>query len=204
MDDSTNAETPLPKSFFKKLNDTLKEYFDVRRDRAGNKLKLEKKQAKLNDKFALKDEPLAKREDELAEVLRTLLIPNKARLLTGKLRSFKTNYGEVFFAKKKKSTSITDAKGLEKQARKDGNLRELGKFKRSWSPVLTAVVKFIDTKPKSITKKYEPFLAHDGDYDELSVRPNEPYIAEFDPDHLSVSKVNLGPAPDSQDESPDA
>lgn len=205
MQDSTETGTELPKKFFKTLNQTLKDYFDVRRDRAANKLKLEKKQAKLTEKFALMDEPLAKLEDELAETLRALLIPNKARLLTGRLRSFKTNYGEVFFAKKKESTSIKDPKGLEKQARKDGNLRTLGKFTRTWKPVLTAVVEFMATKPEAITKKYEPFLSHDGGYDELSVKPNEPYIKEYDPNRLSVSKVPLGPAPDSQDEqSPDA
>lgn len=206
MSDSTNSGSELPKKFFKTLSQTLKEFFDVRRERAANTLKLEKKQAKLSDKFARLDEPLAQREEELAEVLRALLVPNKFRLLTGKLRSFKTTYGEVSYSKKKETTSITDAKGLEKQARKDGNLGALGKFTRTWKPVLTNVVSFMETKPQSVTKKYEPFLAYDGGYDELFVKPNEPYIKEFDPDRLSVSRVPLGPSPDpdSQDESPDA
>jgi hypothetical protein len=206
MDDSTNQEAALPKRFMETLNDALKEYFDVRRDRAALKLKLEKKQSKLNDKFALRDALLAAREAELAATLRGLLIPNKALLLSGKLRSFKTTYGEVFFAKKRESTSIKDVRGLEKRARRDGNLKALGKFKRTWSPSLDSVVKFIKDQPKAVAKKYEPFLSHSGGFDELSVRPNEPYITEFDPNRLSVNKVNLGPAPDPvrQDESPDA
>jgi hypothetical protein len=181
MNDSTNQEAALPNQFMETLNDALKEYFDVRRDRAALKLKREKKQAKLSNKFALRDAPLAAREAELAATLRGLLIPNKALLLSGKLRSFKTTYGEVFFAKKRDSTSITNPSGLEKRARRDGNLKALGKFKRTWSPNLAEVVAFIKTQPKAVAKKYEPFLSHSGGFDELSVRPNEPYVTEFDP-----------------------
>jgi phage host-nuclease inhibitor protein Gam len=206
MNDSTSQKAELPKRFMETLNDALKEYFDVRRDRAALKLKQEKKQAKLSDKFAQRDAPLVAREAELKEILRGLLIPNKAMLLSGKLRSFKTTYGEVFFTKKRESTSFTDTRGLEAQARKDRNLKALGKFKRTWSPNLDAVVAFIKNQPKAVAEKYEPFLSTSGGFDELSVRPNEPYITEFDPNRLSYSKVKLGPAPDpvSQDKSPDA
>lgn len=203
MTDSQEVTEDPVTSLRRQIGTTLKQYFDVRRQRAELKLDHEKKQRKLTEKYEKKDAPLGTLEAELAATLRALVIPNELVLITGRLRSFAARYGNVSFKKKAVSTKIVDPAGFERQARKDRLLTKLGKFVRTWKPDSKAAIAWLQANPVPATK-YEPFLERDGGYDELFVRPNEPYLTEFDPNQLTVKAVNLGRTDNSQDESPDA
>jgi len=204
LNDSSNAQGEAKKTLLKTINTALKEYFDVRRQRAELKLKYEKKQAAVTTKYQAKDEPLAVLEAELAIKLRALIVPNELLLLGGKLRSFATTFGKVSFKRKAETTKIVDAAGFEQQARKDRNLTTLGSFVRTWKPLPIKDIKsWMKANPKA-ARRYAPFMETGGDYDELYVKPNEPYLTEHDPNQLTASSVNLGKVEVSQDESPDA
>lgn len=205
MNDSTNSTEEPKKGLLKTINQTLKEYFDVRRERAEIKLVFEKKQSKLAAKYQKSDEPLATLEEELAIKLRSLIIPNELILLGGKLRSFATHFGKISFKKKAETTKVADPAGFEATARKDGTLTTLGSFTRTWKPFkIKDILAWMAANPKR-AKKYQQFMEKNGGYDELFVKPNDPYLTDHDPNRLTVESVNLGEAKISQDEqSPDA
>lgn len=175
------------------IGETLKKYFDVRRERAMLKLKHDKKVAKATAKFQEADEPLGKLEAELLLELRALIIPNKMILLSGKLKSFATAFGSVSFAHKTEAYRVTDPKGFEQKARKERRLTLLGKFVRTWKPDAKKIDKWLRTDPYAV-KRYEPFVEKVGGYDELFVQPNDVYLTDYDPNRLTARSVNLGPA----------
>lgn len=196
MVSDTNEEPQPVKELRQSINQTLREYFDVRRQRSQNQLDLANKQSALVAEFEKIDKPLGEREDALAATIRQLVIPNRLLLLTGKLRSFAGTYGNVAFKKKAETLKITDAAGFEKQARRDGNLKRLGKFVRTWKPTMKVVTEWLKSNPDQ-AKRYDPFVERGGGFDELFVQSNDAYITEFDPNRLTVKSVNLGPAEDT-------
>jgi phage host-nuclease inhibitor protein Gam len=187
------------------VNEALREYFDVRRQRAENALAQQKEQDVLTAKYSELDKPLAEREAELGAKLRELLVPNKAMLLTGKLRSFKTTFGIVSYKQKAETTKVVDVNGLRKQARKDGKLTTLGEFTRTWKPKkIKDIQAWLKANPK-LAAKYLPFLESSGGFDELFVKPDTAYFTEYDTNRLTNESVNLGRADDAEDDkSPDA
>jgi hypothetical protein len=202
-DTTEQGEDPTA-SLLKKINKTLRKYFDVRRQRAEHKLTHDKKLAKLKTKFDQVDQPLATLEAELAAKLRGLIIPNRVKLIIGKRKAFATTFGVVSFSKKPLSFKVTDPKGLEKLARKERRLNKLGKFVRTWKHNAKSIDTWLKADPEAAAR-YAAFVEKTGDYDELFVQPTDPYLTQFDPDQLTAKSVNLGPAPDDvKDESPDA
>lgn len=177
------------------LGETLKKFFDVRRERAMLKLKHDKKVAKATAKFQEADEPLSKLEAELLLELRALVIPNKAILLSGKLKSFATTFGIVSFTQKAEAYRVTDPKGFEKKARRERRLRELGNIVQTWKPNAKLINKWLQSNPAA-AKRFGPFIEKVGGYDELFVQPNDAYLTDYDPNRLTVRSVNLGPAPE--------
>lgn len=202
MNDS-NEENQSVKDLAQAIGQSLREYFDVRRQRSQNRLDLANQQTALVAEFEKIDKPLGEREDALASKIRQQVIPNKVLLLSGKLKSFATTYGSVSFKKKAETTKIVDAAGFENQARRDGNLKRLGKFVRTWKPDIKAVAAWLKSNPDE-AKRYEPFIERGGDFDELLVQSNAAYIKEFDPNRLTEKAINLGPVDDKvEDEASD-
>jgi hypothetical protein len=191
-----------PMELLGKINDSLRAYFDVRRQRSELRLAQQKEQDALAAKYDELDKPLSAQEAELASTLRSLLVPNKAILLTGKLRSFKTTFGIVSYKQKAETTKVINADGLRKQAKKDGKLTTLGEFTRTWKPKkIKDIQAWLAANPKS-APKYAPFLETDGGFDELFVKPDTAYFTEFDPNKLTNSSVNLGLAENEDNTSP--
>jgi phage host-nuclease inhibitor protein Gam len=205
LNDSNDEQTV--KELLSTVNIVLRMYFDVRRQRRQNELDLANKQSALVAEFEKLDQPLSEREAELAASLREQLIPNRVRLLTGKLKSFATTYGSVSWVQKRETLKVIDPKGLEKMARRDRKLGMLGKFVREWKHDAKKVAVWLKANPDQ-AKRYEPFVKRDGGYDELFVQSNDAYIKEFDPNRLTDKSVNLGPVDDNKDAednaSPDA
>lgn len=204
MTDSNEPNEGI-KQLLTQVNVALREFFDVRRQRAENALAQQKAQDALTAKYSELDQPLAEREAELGSRLRELLVPNKAKLLTGKLRSFKTTFGIVSYKQKAETTKVIDAEGLRRQAKKDGKLTTLGEFTRTWKPKkIKDIQAWLKDNPK-LAAKYLPFLDTDGGFDELLVKPDTAYFTEYDTNRLTNHSVNLGRADDNEDDkSPDA
>jgi hypothetical protein len=174
------------------INSTLKTYFDARRQRAQLRLKFERKQAKLTSKFEQEDLPQKAIEEEAAARLRELIVPNSALLISGKLRSFATNFGSVSFKKKPVTESIVDKASFERVARTDGTLKVLGTFTRTWKPKPIKEIKaWMASNPKR-AKKYASLITENGGEDQLFVKPSDPYLKEYDPNRLTPESVNLG------------
>lgn len=205
MTDSAAQTDDPTEGLVKKIGKRLRKYFEIRRERAELKLDHDKKAARLTAKFEKADEPLAKHQAELEAEIRALIVPNRVALMSGKLKSFATAFGLVSLTWKPASFTITDPKGLEQQARKDGDLKRLGKFKRTWSPTAKLVIDMMKSDTKR-AKRYGPYVQPTGGFDELFVQPNETYYTDYDPNQLTPKSVNLGQVTDdtSQDESPDA
>src|SRR5690606_36763592 len=112
-----------------------------------------------------------------------------------------TEFGNVLFVWKTDSYKIQNLTGVEKIARKLRELLELRNLPRRWK----LDVKAIKHKMKSDKKaaaEYGPFLQPTGGYYELFVQPNDRFLTTFDNRRLTDTRVDLGPAPDVQDESP--
>lgn len=204
MHDSSSENLPS-RELLSSIGEALRTYFDARRQRAQYALELQKEQDHLSQKYARLDAPLALLESEMAAELRELLVPNKALLLGGKLRSFKATYGIVSFKRKAETTKVVDVDGLRKQAKKDRKLTTLGTFTRTWKPKkIKDIQAWLKNNPEQAAK-YLPFLQTDGGFDELYVKPDTAFFTKYDPNRLTESAVNLGRADDAEDEtSPDA
>lgn len=189
MTDTTDSQRT---GVLETLGDTLRKYFDVRRERAALKLKYDRKVARVTAKFQKADESLGKLETELFLELRALIIPNKALLLSGKLKSFATTFGIVSFTNKPLAYRVKDPKGFEQKARKERRLSLLGKFVRTWKPDAKKIDAWLKSDAKA-AKRYGVFVEKVGDYDELFVKPNDAYLTSYDPNRLTAEKVNLGP-----------
>lgn len=191
----TDSDAGALKTLVQAIGPKLKEYFDVRRERAENKIKFDKKQSKLTAKYAKADEPLARREEELAAALRELIIPGKLLLISGKIKSVATTFGNISFASKPVAYRVIDARGFEAKARKERRLNQLGQLVKTWKPNAKNISKWLQSD-QAAAKRYAPFVERVGGYDELSVKPNAAYLTDFDPNRLTEQGVNLGPAPD--------
>jgi hypothetical protein len=204
MHDSSSENLPS-RELLSSIGEALRTYFDARRQRAQYALELQKEQDHLSQKYARLDAPLALLESEMAAELRELLVPNKALLLGGKLRSFKATYGIVSFKQKAETKKVSNADGLRMQAKKDGKLTTVGYFTRTWKPKkIKDILAWLKENPK-LAPKYEQFLETTGGYDELYVKPDTAFFTKYDPNRLTESAVNLGRADDAEDEtSPDA
>lgn len=188
MTNTTDSTSP---DVIKTIGQTLKQFFDIRRERAELKLKYDKRIAKATAKFQKADEPLAQQEALLFTELRTLIIPNKAMLLSGKLKSFATTFGIVSFGQKAESYKVVDPKAFEKKARQERRLTQLGKFVRSWKPDANTISNWLKSDPKA-AERYSSVVEKVGGYDELSVKPNDSYLTDYDPNRLTAKSVNLG------------
>jgi hypothetical protein len=201
--DSSDQEAAGFTAFVAQLDNMLREFFNVRREQAALGLREQKEVDELKAHYAELTKPYADREAELKVMLAAMIVPQKAMLINGRLRSFSTRYGDVLFEKKRETTKVIDTAGVEAVARKRGELLKLGTFSRVWKLDTKRFVKRFKAD-KVFARHYASFVEQTGGQDELFVRPNDRFIKKFDNDRLTDKRVPLGPAPDVQDESPDA